>query len=94
MGKSVGILKGGTVKGTLLSMLPHMSFTSSGVGAKPTIRFTGVNVQIVSGSGATNGKVNGEELESAAPLGQRGGLSVVAVKGKVEFRNIRLKELP
>jgi trimeric autotransporter adhesin len=45
---------------TLLSVLPHMSFVSSGVGGKPTIRFSGVNVQIVSGSGATNGTVNGE----------------------------------
>src|SRR5207248_7384912 len=32
---------------TLLAVLPHMSFISSGVGAKPTIRLTGVNVQIV-----------------------------------------------
>jgi hypothetical protein len=44
---------------TLLSILPHITFSSSGVGGKPTIKFTGVNLQVVSGSGATNGAVNG-----------------------------------
>src|SRR5207248_5987456 len=33
---------------------------SSGVGGKPTVQFAAVNVQIVSGSGATDGAVNGE----------------------------------
>lgn len=33
---------------TLISILRHVSFSSSGVGGKPTIPFTGVNVQIVS----------------------------------------------
>src|SRR2546427_4427760 len=36
------------------------TFVSSGVGGKPTVRFSGVNVQIVSGSGSTSGAVNGE----------------------------------
>src|SRR5437763_6306238 len=44
---------------TLLSILPHIRFTASGVGGKPTVRFTGVNVQVVSGSGTTNGAVTG-----------------------------------
>jgi hypothetical protein len=44
---------------TLVSILPHISFSSSGVGGKPTITFSGVNVQVVSGSGTTNGAVNG-----------------------------------
>jgi hypothetical protein len=44
---------------TLISILPHITFTASGIGGEPTIKFSGVNVQIVSGSGATNAK-NGE----------------------------------
>jgi hypothetical protein len=43
---------------TLISILPHVSFILAGVGSQPTIRFTGVNVQIVDGSGHTN-VVNG-----------------------------------
>jgi len=44
---------------TLISILPHIKYTASGVGAKPTVKFSGVNVQVISGSGATNGAVNG-----------------------------------
>src|SRR5436309_15319489 len=36
------------------------TYVSSGVGGKPTVQFAAVNVQIVSGSGGTNAKVNGE----------------------------------
>jgi hypothetical protein len=44
---------------TLISILPPVGFIARGVGRKPTIRFTGVNVQVVSGSGNTTAKVNG-----------------------------------
>ncbi|MEA2314321.1 MAG: hypothetical protein QOI03_1013, partial [Solirubrobacteraceae bacterium] len=43
---------------TLSSILPHISVSSSGVGGKPTIKFTGVNVQIIDGAGST-ASVNG-----------------------------------
>src|SRR5205085_11694498 len=36
------------------------TYVPSGVGGKPTVRFAAVNVQIVSGSGATAGAVNGK----------------------------------
>src|SRR4051794_15047479 len=36
------------------------TYISSGVGGQPTVRFSGVNVQVVSGSGSTSGPVNGE----------------------------------
>jgi hypothetical protein len=36
------------------------TYVSSGVGGKPTAEFSSVNVQIVSGSGATSGATNGE----------------------------------
>jgi trimeric autotransporter adhesin len=36
------------------------TYVSSGVGGKPTVEFSTVNVQVVSGSGSTNGAVNGE----------------------------------
>jgi hypothetical protein len=44
---------------TLNKLLPHLKFEEEGVGGKPTIRVTGANLQIVSGSGTTNGPVNG-----------------------------------
>jgi hypothetical protein len=43
---------------TLLQILPHITFVAKGVGGKPTVRFTGVNVQLVNGAGATE-SVNG-----------------------------------
>lgn len=45
---------------TLLSILPDIAFKSNGVDGKPTVQFSGVNVQVVSGSGSTSGAVNGE----------------------------------
>ncbi len=36
------------------------TYVSSGVGGKPTVEFSTVNVQVVSGSGSTSGTVNGE----------------------------------
>jgi trimeric autotransporter adhesin len=43
----------------LKSILPHITYMGSGLGGKPTIRFSGVNVQIVNGDGKTR-SVNGE----------------------------------
>ncbi len=48
----------GEVKQALKGLLSHMVVIPSGIGGKPTIRFTGVNVQIVSGTGSTQ-EVNG-----------------------------------
>jgi hypothetical protein len=44
---------------TLDKLLPHLKYQEQGVGGKPTIQVTGANLQIVSGSGKTNGPVNG-----------------------------------
>jgi hypothetical protein len=44
---------------TLLAILSHAKYVESGVGGKPTIQFSGVNVQVVSGAGKTNAAVNG-----------------------------------
>jgi hypothetical protein len=44
--------------GTTVALAP--SYVASGVGGKPTAEFSGVNVQVVSGSGSTDGAVNGE----------------------------------
>lgn len=45
---------------TLLSILPHIKYIASGVGGKPTIEFSGVNVQIVSASpGMHENELNG-----------------------------------
>jgi hypothetical protein len=44
---------------TLDKLLRHLKYEERGVGGKPTIQVTGANLQIVSGSGKTNGPVNG-----------------------------------
>lgn len=38
---------------TLLNILSHMEYVASGIGSQPTIKFKGVNVQIVNGAGST-----------------------------------------
>jgi hypothetical protein len=43
----------------LKGLLPHINYIASGIGGKPTIQFTGVNVQVVSGAGKTSAPVNG-----------------------------------
>jgi hypothetical protein len=43
---------------TLISLLPYLSYTPSGIDGKPTITVTGANLQIVDGSGSTS-TVNG-----------------------------------
>jgi hypothetical protein len=59
-----GVVSGGTgstpscATGTTAVLAP--TYVSSGVGGKPTVEFAAVNVQVVSGSGATSGAVNGE----------------------------------
>jgi hypothetical protein len=45
--------------GTLKSVLPHIKFIGAGIAGKPTIQFSAVNVQVVSGSGKTNALPNG-----------------------------------
>src|ERR1700751_944618 len=57
------VVSGGTAAaprctaGTTAVLAPP--FISAGVGGKPTVEFSALNVQIVSGSGSTNGQVNG-----------------------------------
>jgi Collagen triple helix repeat (20 copies) len=41
------------------SLLPYINFIAAGVGGKPTVQFSGVNVQVVNGEGKT-ASVNGE----------------------------------
>jgi hypothetical protein len=43
---------------TLKTVLPYLKYVASGVGGKPTIQFSGANVQIVNGAGKTE-SVNG-----------------------------------
>jgi hypothetical protein len=43
---------------TLRTVLPYVKYVASGVGGKPTIQFSGANVQIVNGEGSTN-TING-----------------------------------
>jgi hypothetical protein len=58
-------------------ILPHVTFVESGIGGKPTIEFSGVNLQLVNGEGktaSTNGEGNlvigyDENPKSAAQTG-------------------------
>lgn len=45
-------------KETLLSILPYVKFVKEGIGKKPTVAFSGVNVQVVSGA-AKETEING-----------------------------------
>ena len=54
-------LPGAAELATLDALLPHITYLESGVGGKPTVEFSGVNVQIVNGEGrtaSTNGAGN------------------------------------
>ncbi len=44
----------------LQTLLSHMQFEAEGIDKKPTIQFTGVNVQILSGAGKESSLPNGE----------------------------------
>lgn len=55
----VALPAGAADQQTLISILPHLRFTAAGPGGKPTVVFSGVNVQVVSGSGSTSGTLNG-----------------------------------
>jgi hypothetical protein len=57
-GSTVALPASSADQQTLISILPHITFSSSGVGGKPTVKFTGVNLQLVDGAGSTS-SVNG-----------------------------------
>jgi hypothetical protein len=71
-GAAVVTQKGGTCKAnytatsllpepeqqTLQTILPYIKYFASGVGGKPTVEFSGVNLQVVNGEGKT-GSLNG-----------------------------------
>jgi len=66
--------------GTLKAILPYIKYVASGVGGKPTIQFSGANVQIVSGTGsdaAINGAGNVIVGYDETPGAQTGSDNVV-----------------
>lgn len=85
------VVSGGTAPspscaaGTTAVLAP--TFVSSGIGGKPTVEFSGLNVQIVSGSGSTSGQVNGEGNliigydENTSQLPQTGSHNLVVGSG-------------
>jgi hypothetical protein len=58
-GKSPTASLSTTELATLQMILPHLTFVGTGVAGKPTVEFTGVNVQLVNGAGKTASR-NGE----------------------------------
>ena len=59
-GTSVALPADAADQQALIAILPYVRFAASGVGGKPTITFSGVNVQVASGTGSTDGAINGE----------------------------------
>jgi hypothetical protein len=59
-GTAVALPASSQAQQTLISILPYVNYQPSGIGNKPTIQVSGVNVQVVSGSGSTSGTPNGE----------------------------------
>jgi hypothetical protein len=53
-------LPGSSELEALARILPHVRYVATGVAGKPTIQFSGVNVQVISGAGKTDAAVNGE----------------------------------
>jgi hypothetical protein len=72
----------------LETTLSKVSYTDSGLNGLPTLKISGANLQIVSGSGATDGTVNGEgnlfigydENPSYGPFAQTGSHNLVLGK--------------
>ena len=65
---------------TLISILPHISFQAAGVGGKPTIQVSGVNLQLINGSGSEttlNGEGNLVIGYNPKPLTQTGSHNLV-----------------
>jgi hypothetical protein len=44
----------------LFAIVPHLGYEVEGIDKKPTVQFSGANVQVLSGTGNTNGTPNGE----------------------------------
>jgi hypothetical protein len=65
---------------------------------KPTAKLNGAAVDIekiqVDAFGVAECKCNGEVIEKAFKIGNKGGLGLQSEIGKFEFRRIRIKELP
>jgi hypothetical protein len=50
-GKAVELPAAPAEQKTLISILPHIKYVSSGVDSQPVIQFSGVNVQVIDGEG-------------------------------------------
>jgi hypothetical protein len=77
---------------TLRNILPYLKYVASGVGGKPTIQFSGVNVQIIRGFGVpVNGEGNlvlGSDYNTGKERGKVGlqtGSENLVLGGEQEF---------
>ncbi|MGC2374038.1 MAG: hypothetical protein WA484_09210 [Solirubrobacteraceae bacterium] len=55
---SVALPSEKTEQEKLISILPHINYEASGIDGKPTIQFTGINLQVIDGSGSES-TING-----------------------------------
>jgi hypothetical protein len=56
-GTSVALPSEAAEQSKLLSILPHLNYEASGIGGKPTIQFSGVNVQVLANGGEAEGNL-------------------------------------
>jgi len=76
-----------TEEETLKAILPHIKYVASGVGGEPTIQFSGVNVQVVSGAGnesTLNGAGNLIVGYDESPGKQTGSNNLVVGSGQAD----------
>jgi len=61
----------------LISILPHINYEASGIDKQPTVQFSGVNLQVIDGTGIestiSGGKENKATGEEASISGGGGG---------------------
>src|SRR4029077_9278680 len=62
---------------TLHAILPHTKYVQAGIGGKPTIQFSGVNVQVINGATKANGEGNLVIGYDAEPGEQTGSHNLV-----------------
>ena len=78
----------------LKSVLPHIKYVAAGVDGKPTVQFSGVNVQVVSGaSGKKETEINGEGnlivgYDETGPGAEQTGSNNFIVGGFQEYTSI------
>ena len=57
----------------LISILPHINYEASGIDKQPTVQFSGVNLQVIDGSGLETTISGGKENKATGEASSIGG---------------------